>query len=60
MSVRKWILNDSQKEILESMIDFVEENWTAFDARFEERTKRPINESVFESLSTLEPDYFAR
>lgn len=53
MSTGKWILNDSQKEILEAMIAFAEENWEAFDARFEDRTGHAIDESVFESLSNL-------
>ncbi len=46
-------IDKRQKEILAAMIDFVEENWVAFNSRFEERTGHSIDEGMFESLNAL-------
>lgn len=46
-------IDKRQKEILDAMIDFVEENWEAFNSRFEERTGHTIDEGMFESLNAL-------
>lgn len=52
--MEKWVIkNILQKEIIDAMVDFVEENWQAFDARFEERTGHVVDEGVFESLREI-------
>ena len=46
-------IDERQKEILEAMINFIEENWEAFNSLFEERTGHTIDEGIFESLNVL-------
>lgn len=46
-------IDERQKEILDAMINFIEENWAAFNSLFEERTGHAIDEDMFESLNVL-------
>lgn len=50
----KWVVrNKLQKEMIDAMIAFAEENWTAFNMRFEERAGHEIDETIFESLTDI-------
>ena len=53
MATKKWVLDKEQKDIIDAMIDFTEENRTAFIARFKERTGKEINESSVDKLRDL-------
>jgi hypothetical protein len=46
-------MDDEQRDILAVLLDFAEENWGAFTARYNEKGNEEIDEETFNSLRDL-------
>ncbi len=46
-------MTGEQREILETLVDFAEENWEAFSQRYEERTGQEIKEELFNTMTQI-------
>ncbi len=46
-------MTEEQREILETLVAFAEENWEAFSQRYEERTGQEIKEDEFDTMKQI-------
>ncbi len=46
-------MTTEQREILEVLVAFAEENWISFTQRYEERAGQEINEDVFNAMTQI-------
>lgn len=46
-------MTGEQRYILDALIDFAEENWTAFSALYEERTWKEIDKETVSTMTQI-------